>query len=175
MPAEEVENITPYLKIKTLVKDEYLLSENQTCNFIAFIKYGSFRHFHMNANGSSTNIWLSSGKELISDYMSFKSGMPSNISIQAIEKTEVILLHKNDFHKLLENSLYWNTLGRLMIENSFMLSIMRLESIIYKTPEERYLDLITQSPEFLEKYALTDIASFIGVTVQSLSRIRARV
>ena len=56
---KEVEDISPLLKTRTLAKDEFLLSENQLCNYMAFIVNGSFRHFHMNPNGCSTNIWLS--------------------------------------------------------------------------------------------------------------------
>ena len=129
----------------------------------------------MNSNGSSTNLMLNSDNEFVSNYDSFISGLPSNISIQSISKSEVILIHKNDLDKLLKDSLYWNKLGRLMTENIFVTAKLRLESIIYKTPEERYLDLMHHSPDFFEKYSLTDISSFIGVTLQSLSRIRARL
>lgn len=174
MTEKEIEEVRPYLKTKTVLKNDFLLSEDQTCRFMAFIKRGSFRHFHINPNGSLTNIWFSSTNELLSNYHSFRSGIPSNISIQAIEESEIIIIHKDDFDNLLENSFYWNKLGRLMVENIFFLSVNRLESMIYKTNEERYLDLVANSPEFLQKYSLTDIASFLGITIQSLSRIRAR-
>jgi CRP-like cAMP-binding protein len=172
---KEIEELTPLLRTKTLLKDEFLLNQNQTCNFLAFIKEGSFRSFHVNSNGNSTNIMLTPMNEFISEYESYLTGLPANISIQSIKKSEVIIIYKKDLNKLLENSLYWNKLGLKLTENIFILSKLRLESIIYQTPEERYLDLITNSPDFLEKFSLTDISSFIGVTLQSLSRIRARI
>ena len=171
----EIEEVTPLLRTRTLLKDEFLLSENQPCNFLTFIKTGSFRSFHVKSNGNSSILMLNSNNEFISNYESFISGLPSNIYIQAIEKSEVITISKIALNRLLEDSLYWNKLGRILTENIFVIAKLRLESIIYKTPEERYRDLITNSPSFLEKYALTDIASFIGVTPQSLSRIRARM
>ena len=175
MAEKEVEEITPLLKIRTVVKNEFLLRESQTCHFLAFVKKGSFRSFHVNSNGKSTNLMLNSTHEFISNYDSYLSGVPSNISIQAIEMSEVITILKEDLDKLLETSLYWNKLGRMMSENMFLVSKLRLESILYQTPKERYFDLIKCSPEFLKKYSLTDISSFIGVTLQSLSRIRARI
>jgi CRP-like cAMP-binding protein len=175
MTEKEISEISPLLKTRTLLKDDFLLSEGQTCNFIAFIKIGSFRSFHINSSGSSINLMLNSTHDFISNLDSFISGTPSNIFIQSIEKSEVIVIHKNDINKLLENSLYWNKFSRIMTENVFIAAKSRLESIIYKTPEERYLELVTHFPEFLETYSLTDISSFIGVTPQSLSRIRARI
>jgi len=175
MAKKEVEEITPLLKTKTVLKDEFLLHENQTCKFLTFVKKGSFRSFHVNSNGKSTNLMLNSTHEFISNYDSYLSGLPSNISIQAIEVSEVITILKKDLDKLLETSLYWNKVGRIMAENIFVISKLRLESILYRTPKERYFDLIKCSPEFLKKYSLTDISSFIGVTLQSLSRIRARI
>ncbi len=172
---KEVQELEPLLKYKTLVKDEVLLSENQICNFLTFIKNGSFRIFHNNSNGTSINLMLTAGNEFISNYESFISGLPSNVSIQATVISEVIFISKKDLEKLLENSLYWNKLGIILTGNIFIQSKHRLESIIYKTAEQRYLDLITHTPHLLEQFSLTDIASFIGVTPQSLSRIRARL
>lgn len=171
----EIEKLEPLLKGKTLEKDAFLLQENQTCNFIAFIKKGSFRTFHVNSNGTFTNLMLDTSNTLISNYESYILQAPSNVSIQSTVKSEVIYISKKDLGKLLEDSFYWNKLGRILTENIFILSKLRLESIIYKTPEERYLALITHSPNLFEQFSLTDIASFIDVTPQSLSRIRARI
>ncbi|MFD1552879.1 hypothetical protein DNU06_08055 [Putridiphycobacter roseus] len=171
----EITILKPLLQQKVLEKEEFLLQENQVCKFIAFIKKGSFRSFHYNANGTSTNLMLDSSQTLISNYESYISQQPSNVSIQATIKSEVIYISKNDLDHLLENSFYWNKLGRILTENIFILSKQRLESIIYKTPEERYQTLIKYTPDLLEQFSLTDIASFIGVTPQSLSRIRARI
>ena len=85
MTEKEIEELTPLLKTKTLIKDEFLLSENQTCNFLAFIAKGYFRSFHTNTKGNSTNLMLNSANEFISNYESYISGLPSNVSIQSIE------------------------------------------------------------------------------------------
>lgn len=175
MSETEVEEVTPFLKTRTVSKDECLLNENQVCTFLTFIKVGSFRSYYVNSEGRSINMMLNSENEFISNYDSFITQSPSNIFIQAIEESEVILIYKKDLDKLLEHSLYWNKLGKLLVESIFIIAKNRLESMIYKTPEERYLDLVAHFPNFLERFSLTDIASFIGVTPQSLSRIRARI
>jgi len=171
----EIKELKPLLTSKTLEKDDFLLREGETCNFIAFIKKGSFRTFHNNSNGTLTNLMLDTSNTLISNYESYITMYPSNVSIQTTVKSEVICISKKNLDKLLENSFYWNKLGRILTENIFILSKLRLESIIYKTPEERYIALTTHSPHLFEQFSLTDVASFIGVTPQSLSRIRARI
>ena len=171
---KEIEEITPFLKIKILEKDEFLLRSNQICKFMTFIKQGSFRSFHIKLNGESANLMLNSSNEFISDLESLISDSPSNIFIQAIEKCEVIIISKDDLNLLYEKSLYWNKLGRKMTEFIFIISKQRLETLLYKKPKERYIELQQKYPIFFDKYSLTDISSFIGITPQSLSRIRAK-
>lgn len=104
MSKKEVDELRPLLKTKTLLKDEILLGENETCNFLTFIKKGTFRSFHVNSNGKFTNLMLNSEFEFISDYESYLSGLPATISIQAIKTFEVILIAKKELNELLETS-----------------------------------------------------------------------
>ena len=172
---KEINEIKPLLKTRTLQKDEFLLEANQLCNYMTFINKGSLRSFHLKQNGGYINLMLNSNNDFVSDLESFTMQTPSNVYIQAIEKTEITTLSKNDLEYLYKQNLYWNTLGRKLTEQVFIVSKRRLETLLYKKPKERYLELLKHSPEFLDKYSLTDIASFIGVTPQSLSRIRTKI
>jgi CRP-like cAMP-binding protein len=171
---KEINEITPFLKTITLEKDDFFLEQNQICKSLAFITNGSIRSFHIKLNGSTINIMLSSENEFVSDLDSFVTKTPSNLFIQAIEKTELITITKDDLDTISEGSLFWTKLGKIMTEHVFIIVKQRLESLLYKSPTERYMELQNNYPEFLNKYSLTDIASFIGVTRQSLSRIRAK-
>lgn len=171
---KEIDEVSPFLKTRVLLKNDFLLRSNEVCKFLAFTKTGSFRMFHIRANGDQTNIMLNSEHEFVSDLHSLIAQLPSNINIQAIEKSEITLIAKDDLNSLYETSLYWNKLGRKLTEHVFVEAKLRLEDLLYKTPEERYRDLLNNYPHFLNRYSLTDIASFIGVTPQSLSRIRTR-
>lgn len=172
---KEMEEITPLLKTKTVEKDELLLDPGQTCKFMAFILKGTFRSYHTKSNGESINLMLNSENEFISDLESFISKTPSNVYIQAIEKAEIITISAESLEKLYQKSPYWNTLGRKMTEEVFIVSKRRLENLLYNKPTERYMELINNYPDFFDKYSLTDISKFIGITPQSLSRIRAKI
>lgn len=172
---EDVNKITPFLKTRTLEKDDFFLKQSQICKSMAFIKNGSFRSFHVKSNGNASNLMLSSENEFVSDLDSFVSEAPSNIIIQAIERSEIITIEKEDLDTLYDNNLYWMKLGKIMTEHVFIEAKRRLEMILFKSPTERYIELLNHYPSFLHRYSLSDIASFIGVTQQSLSRIRAKI
>ncbi len=175
MSEVEREQILPFLSIQKVEKQTFILKEGQVCDFFVFVKKGSFRSFYNNSKGDSINIMLNAEYDIIGNLESYATQEPSNVFIQAIEPSELIFIYKKDLDKLYETSLYWNQFGRILTENIFIVSKRRLESLLYNTPEKRYLNMIEDNQDMLRRYPLNDIASFIGVTPQSLSRIRSRV
>ncbi|MDO6473296.1 Crp/Fnr family transcriptional regulator [Maribacter sp. 1_MG-2023] len=152
-----------------------LLCPPSVCNFIAFIKTGSIRSYHIDDNLIETNLLLKSNNEFITDYESFISLEPSALCIQSIDKGEMILLDRNGLYSLYETSFYWNKFGRIMSEQIFLNSKRRTEQMLFLSPKERYLLLLKNEPNFFQKYALKHIASYLGITPQSLSRIRNQI
>ncbi len=174
LPIEENDwvAIKPHLSLHNLDENEQLLCPPDICNFIAFIKSGSTRSYYIDDKLNETNLLLKSENEFITDYESFISQEPSTLWIQAIEKTEVILLSKNGLQTLYDTSFYWNKFGRIISEQIFLNSKRRTEQMLFLTPKERYLLLLQNQSHFFQKYALKHIASYLGITPLSLSRIR---
>ena len=156
-------------------ENEILLAPPNACSFIAFIKSGSARSFFKDDHLIETNLLLCSENEFITDYESFIEQSPANLWIQGIEKGEVILLDYHGLQKLYESSFYWNRFGRMISEQIFLNSKRRTEQLLFKSPKNRYLALIETQPDFFQKYALKHIASYLGITPQSLSRIRKQL
>ncbi len=152
-----------------------LLSPPNVCSFIAFVKSGSVRSYYKDDNLTETNLLLRSKNEFITDYESFISQAPSKLHIQAIEKGEIVLLDYKGLMTLYESSFYWNKFGRLISEQIFLNSKRRTEGLLFNSPKERYLSLISNQPDFFQKYSLKHIASYLGITPQSLSRIRKQL
>jgi len=163
------------LVLKDLEANEYLLKPDEVCTFIAFIKKGTFRMFYTKDEEHETNLLLNATFEFATNYESFTTGLPSKLSIQAIEDSQVILLPKAGLMGLYENSFYWNKFGRIVAEQIFVSSKRRTEELLFMSPEERYLNLMKHNADFFQKYPLKHIASYLGITPQSLSRIRARL
>lgn len=175
MSSKEVDEITPLLVKKKIMKNDFILSQGQVCDFFVYINKGSLRTFSLGKKGDIHNIMLNSEYEILGNLESFVTNQPSNVSIQAIESSEVILIFKKDLNLLYETSLFWNKFGRTLTENVFIESKTRLEFLLYNSPEERYKILLSTKPKFINRYPLSDIASFLGITQQSLSRIRSRI
>lgn len=152
-----------------------MLSPPDTCRFIAFIKEGSIRSYHRDDNLVDTNLLLKSKYEFITDYESFINQEPSTLWIQSIEKGEVIYLERDGLNSLYDTSFYWNKFGRIMSEHIFINSRRRTEQLLFLTPKERYLFLIENHPDYFQKYSLKHISSYLGITPQSLSRIRNQI
>ena len=152
-----------------------ILSPPDTCKFIAFIKEGSMRSYHRNDNLIETNLLLQSENQFITDYESFINQKPSTLWIQSIEKGEAIYLDQEGLYSLYDTSFYWNKFGRIISEQIFINSKRRTEQLLFMTPKERYLLLMKTQPDYFQKYSLKHISSYLGITPQSLSRIRNQV
>ncbi|MDO6821237.1 Crp/Fnr family transcriptional regulator [Zobellia sp. 1_MG-2023] len=172
---EDWQDILPYLSVVGFEEGEQLLCPPQICRFIAFINLGSLRSYHTNDQLVETNLLLRSANEFITDYESFVSQQPSTLWIQGIEKGEAIFLDRTGLYSLYETSFYWNKFGRIISEQIFVNSKRRTEQLLFLNPTERYLLLMKNHPEYFQKYALKHIASYLGITPQSLSRIRNQV
>ena len=166
------EAIVPYLSTVAFGADEIILQPPKVCAFIAFIRAGSMRSYHVDDQLTETNLLLKGKFEFITDYESFISQTPATLWIRSIESGSMILLEREGLHKLYETSFYWNKFGRIISEQIFLNSKRRTEELLFLTPKERYLLLMRTQPEFFQRYSLKDIASYLGVTPQSLSRIR---
>lgn len=164
--------IKPYLSIVKFEENEQLLCPLEICDFIVFIKSGSIRSYHTDNNLVETNLLLRSKNEFITDYESFINQEPSSLSIQAIEKGEAIFLYKVGLDSLYNTSFYWNKFGRIVSEQIFLNSKRRTAQMLFLKPKERYLFLLENHPDYFQKYSLKHIASYLGITPQSLSRIR---
>ena len=165
-------SIQPFLSSIEFQEEQQLLTPPDLCNFIAFIDSGAIRSYHRDDNLVETNLLLRSENEFITDYESFVSQEPATLHIQAIEKGKAILLDRNGLYNLYETSFYWNKFGRIISEQIFINSKRRTEQLLFLNPKERYLWLMKNHPEYFQQYALKHIASYLGITPQSLSRIR---
>jgi CRP/FNR family transcriptional regulator, anaerobic regulatory protein len=162
------------LEVKLLGKKEYLLKQGEICNKITFINNGCLRAFY-NVDGIENTVQFFFGDSWYTDYASFLTGNPAVENMQALEPTEVVQFKKADLYKYYELYPVFERVGRVMAENAF-LSISKLNQMLTnEEPEERYLNLLKQRPEVVERIPQHYIASYLGIQPESLSRIRKRI
>ena len=155
----------------TIKKGENLQNFGQTCKTIYFIKSGVARIYYYKDGVDITESFSFEG-DIIARVESLFTGNPSQKAIQVLEDTEIVAINAVQLFKLYDTHPQIERLFRLIFEAGYVETVKRIESIQFHTAEERYQGLL-QKPNLLQRIPLKHIASFLGITQVSLSRIRA--
>lgn len=158
-----------------LLKSDFFLKQGNKCRHLAFIKKGTVRCFYINDQGREINFGFYFENEFFSDYESLLCDTVSNMNIQALENCEILLLNKEHLQALYQKDAYWQIFGRAMSERIYLDAKKRIDDLLCLSPENRYLSLLKKQSLLSQKIAQKHIASYLGVTEQSLSRIRSRI
>lgn len=171
---EEWKILQTGLKKVSYDKGDLILSEGEHCDFIAFIDSGIYRYYHIkNGIEKVTAFWFEG--DVLSNYKSYLTDTPSTHFIEAMKPGIVWKIKRDYIKKHYKGSEKFNELGRIITENIFLSTALRLDNFIQNSPQERYLELYNRNPSILEVCPHYMIASYLGITPESLSRIRKRV
>ena len=162
-----------FLIKKHYKKGDYLLKENDYCNYVGFVDKGFFNFYYL-IDGVEHIRGFFFSNEFISNYPCFLLENKSKFYIQALEDSSVTLIHRDDLLMLYEKLPKFQVLSRKIVENLYMEVSEKYESFFLKSPEERYLELMNTSPNFIQRVPQYMIASYLGMTPEGLSRIRKR-
>ena len=166
--------IDAYFEVKTLKKKAFLLQDNKICDFIAFITEGSIRHFHIK-DGDEKTCDISFENYWVTDFQSFTHDMIGKMNLQAMEDTTVFVIRKQNLYKLYRECPKYETFGRIMAEQVAQRATEIAMSLSSEKPEERFQNLILKQPDLFQRVPQKYIANFLGISPESLSRIRNRV
>ena len=171
---KELELIDAYFECRKISKKQYLLQDNKVCNFIAFIAEGSIRHFHIK-NGVEKTCDISFENSWVTDFQSFNHNTVCIMNLQAMEDTKVFIIRKENLLKLYTECSKYETFGRLMAEQVAQRATEIAMSLSSDQPEERYQNLLKKQPDLFQRIPQKYIANFLGISPESLSRIRSRI
>ena len=168
--------IEPQLRKREYKKNDFYLRAGETEEQIGFTTRGSFKWYYINQKGEEVNFHFFLDNNFVVEYRSFITRKPSQMYIQAMEDSEVILLPKRE--KILE--LYslshnWERFGRIISETVYAETALRVQDFLFRSAEERYRNLLKQYPDIFQRVSLSNISSYLGIQGPSLSRIRKRI
>ena len=170
---EELTALADGFAMRTVKKNSHMLKPGQVCGELVFVANGLFRQYYKDRRGKEITTWISFENSLSSEISSFVTQKPSHHYIQALEESEVACIS----HATLQS--YYQTIGaaeqfgRKIAEKIAVGAINRVVSLQQETAEQRY-DRLLQRPEYFQRVPLKYLASFIGITDTSLSRLRRR-
>jgi len=169
---EEFNICTKFFIPKKLKKHQFLLNEGDVCRYLGFVNSGCLRQYSIDNKGTEHIIQFAIEDWWVSDLQSFLSGFPATYNIDVLQDSEVLLLGKSSRDELLEACPKMERFFRLLIEANHVATNQRIADSLSASAEERYLKFIKTYPKLFEQVPQNHIASYLGITPQSLSRIR---
>jgi CRP-like cAMP-binding protein len=158
------------IKIK---RKDYLLKEGMVCDFVAFLNSGVIRHFHIK-DGNEITCDITLHDNFITDFKSLTHNIPTNYYFQILKDAELLIIKKNDLYRLYTENRNIESFGRIMAEQVAQRTIDIAMSLSSEKPQERVEKLIKQRPDLIQEVPQRYLANLLGISPESLSRIRAR-
>lgn len=162
------------LTAKTLRRRQFLLQEGEVCRHSAFVVRGCLRGYTVDANGFEHILQFAPPGWWIADMYSLLSQRPGNLSIDALEDTDVLLLPKDEQERLYREVPKFERFFRIITEKSLVTHRQRVLDNLSLSAQERYAAFCQRYPTLIECLPQKQIASYIGVTPEFLSKMRGR-
>src|SRR5690349_18305220 len=160
---------------KKLRKKQYLLQEGDVCKYVSFVEEGMLRTYAIDEKGNEHILSFSMEGWWTADLYSFLTGEPSLYNIEALEECELLLLAKSSWDALLEKVPALERYFRIIIQNNLIALQRRLMGTMSETAEEKYTKLVKTFPTCIQRVPQHMIASYLGITRETLSRIRRQI
>lgn len=171
---EEFADVNRYFKPLDIPAGAYISEEGLVCNQIIFVVKGYLRSYYEIKEEEVTN-YIVSRHTVLTAFASFTSREPSKEYIQALTDCELLSIHYDHMQMLYKKYTKWQELGRLIMEQIYHHTEARVFSFLTQSAEERYLSLLREQPRLIKDVPLRYIASMLGITPETLSRIRNKV
>ena len=171
LQSNELNEVSSLFKPITLKKGEYFLTEGMQCNKFCFIKSGYLRIFTISDDKEITQ-WIATKEYFGTDFSSFFLNLPSRWTIQALENTELFTITKENYNKIGNIVLKWNELERTFLIKCLTMIENRVFNHLSMSAEERCKSFFENNKELFNQVPLQYIASMLGMTPETFSRIR---
>jgi CRP-like cAMP-binding protein len=169
---EEEELIKSHFRPKSLRKKQYFLQEGDVSKYAGFITKGAMRQYYTDNNGNDHIINLFVENYWATDRESFLNLTPSAYNIDAWEDTDLLITTRADLLELMKKIPAIDAMIRVMDDQNAIATQKRITTIINNTAEERYKEFLKSHPQFIQRFPQHQIASFLGITKETLSRVR---
>ncbi|MFD2937661.1 Crp/Fnr family transcriptional regulator [Spirosoma flavum] len=157
---------------RQIKRKQSILQEGFPCKHYTFILQGCFRMYAVDRKGAEHNLQFAAEQDWITDIGSFHAGRPSALFIEAIEPAVVLQIEKQDLYFLYTNIPKLDRIFKVIVENKYVELQNRVLQAISSTAQERYLTFLEQYPKLALRLPNTQIASYLGITPEFLSKIR---
>lgn len=170
---KEISEAVSYFKYKKVSKNQVLKESGDICKFLYFISSGCIKAGFINSDGKETIRFVSFENQFISSVHSFIEQTPSNEFISACENSELLIISHLDFKAALDNIPLIKNFYIKMLEKAYVNNHWRIETFLSLDAKQRYKYLLENNKQLVQRLSNKDLSSFLGITQESLSRIKA--
>jgi len=171
----DVDLLKSFFIPKKLRKRQYILQEGDVCKYLMFVEKGLLRMYHVDDKGAEHMIQFAWEGWWMADTYSFLSGDISQYNIDAIEDAELLMITLPNFEAMLLQLPVMERYFRILFQNNIISKERRLINTISYSAEEKYKRLVATHPEMIQRIPQNLIASYLGLTPETLSRIRKKL
>jgi len=175
LSTKELENFCILFNQKDVKKKQFLMREGEVCKFEGFVTKGLFRVFHIDSNGFEQVLYFAQENWWITDIDSFTNETPTQLYIQALEDSQVLLISKKDKELAYINIPKIEKLFRIMTQKTHIALQQRMIDNLSKTADQRYVDFIQKYPNLFQRLTNVQIAAYLGISHEFLSKIRRKI
>lgn len=169
---DELCSIAAVCSVRKLRKGQYLLQEKQVWRHVAFVTKGCLRTFSIDNEGKEHTVYFAMENWWTGDRQSFLTGESSQLNVEALEDSEVIMIGKESFDKLCGDLPAFNEMINTILQRSFVAYQNRIQAFVSMSAKQNYLRFIEQFPGLATRVPQNMIASYLGIAPETLSRIR---
>ncbi len=168
----EIDELIELTSIKTFNKGDYFIKEGEICKQIAFVLTGSLRSYYFSDKEDEVTYCFTFPNSLMTAYSSFLTDLPTMENIQTMSKTDLLIVPKEKFDKLVHQNPNWVYFLKTIAEQQYLELEKRLFQLQKSDATKRYADLTKNHPEYIQKIPLHYLASYLGISQRHLTRIR---
>jgi CRP-like cAMP-binding protein len=172
MPLSQAGEIVSLFKPRSFEKNEWLLKQGRPCNEYYFLEEGYMRAYTFDLDGNDVTTAFYSGNQIVCELFSFFKRIPSKENIQALSHCDTWYITFEELNGVFHAMPEFREFGRSILVNAYSGLKQRMLSMLHETAEERYGNLLRNNPDIFNHAPLKNIASYLGITDTSLSRIR---
>lgn len=175
LSSSDMEQFCSLFTQRNIKRKDFLLREGEVCKFEGFVIKGLLRVYHTDADGFDKVLYFAVENWWITDIDSFTTQKPSQLYIEALEDSELLLISKTDKDFAYENIPAVEKLFRIMTQKTHIALQRRMIDNLSKTADQRYIDFTEKYPKLSQRLTNLQIAAYLGISHEFVSKIRKKI
>lgn len=175
LPSDQEDKFRALLSVENIKKGDHFVRAGRTSRSIAFVKKGLFRYFYTTEDGVELTKGFFDDNSVLSAYDAILENSPAHYTIEALEDSIIERVDYDKFHQLFSEAPCWNEFLVTLLQKGYLAKVRREREFLLMDAEQRYRAFLERYPGLEERIKQHVIASYIGITPESLSRIRKKI